>query len=186
MELINVALQLSVYVEMRFKHALGCWRPCDLSAQVQPLITTPGHGSLPSGHATQAYVVAEVLRALRGWGVLHPRDEQLQRQAARIATNRVVAGVHFPVDSLAGRLLGQTLGEYFVARCRADGPVWKPRRFDGAAVPPQEDLEPAAQSLGDGRSATATPYYVVGQPFGVPPPNALLRGVWDRAAGEWS
>ncbi len=36
---------------------------------------------------------------------------QLLRQAARVAVNRQVAGVHFPVDSAAGALLGLTLGD---------------------------------------------------------------------------
>jgi hypothetical protein len=60
-ELINMVLQLCVYVEMRIKHALGCWRPVEYNAQVQPMITTPGHGTVPMGHATQAYAVAYVL-----------------------------------------------------------------------------------------------------------------------------
>ena len=41
-ELINIVLQFCVYVEMRFKHALACWRPVEYNAQVQPMITTPG------------------------------------------------------------------------------------------------------------------------------------------------
>ena len=61
-ELINILLQFCVYVEMRFKHALACWRPVEYNAQVQPMITTPGHGSFPSGHATQAHAVAYVLQ----------------------------------------------------------------------------------------------------------------------------
>ena len=121
-ELINMVLQFCVYVEMRFKHALACWRPVEYNAQVQPMITTPGHGAFPSGHATQVHAVAHVLKSLLR---LNPPPnpgyptviEQLDRQAARIATNRVVAGVHFPVDSMAGRMLGVALGEYFVGRC---------------------------------------------------------------------
>ena len=50
------------------------------------------------------------------------RTEQLMRQAARVAINRTVAGVHFPVDSTAGRVLGVTLAEYFIARCKALAP----------------------------------------------------------------
>jgi hypothetical protein len=56
--------------------------------------------------------------------------EQMMRMAARMAINRTVAGVHFPVDSAAGATLGLTLGQYFVARCTQGSsyPAW---RFDG-------------------------------------------------------
>ena len=65
-ELINILLQFCVYVEMRFKHALACWRPVEYNPQVQPMITTPGHGSFPSGHSTQTHAVAYVLEKLLG------------------------------------------------------------------------------------------------------------------------
>ena len=131
-ELINMVLQFCVYVEMRFKHALACWRPVEYNAQVQPMITTPGHGSFPSGHATQVScgsLRAEIAAAAQS-ATLHTKIiDQLDRQAARIATNRVVAGVHFPVDSMAGRMLGVALGEYFVGRCTSTTAA--PGRFMG-------------------------------------------------------
>ena len=45
--------------------------------------------------------------------------ELLMRQAARVAINRTVAGVHYPADSMAGQALGFAVGEYFIQRCRA-------------------------------------------------------------------
>lgn len=136
LELIAAALRLANFAEMRFKHALACRRPIEYSPQVQPMILTPGHGSLPSGHATEAFIVAYVL-----WKLVRIQTnvdgsnkstdwlEQLMRQAARVAINRTVAGVHFPVDSAAGQLLGLTLGEYFV--CRATSSLTNPGQYSG-------------------------------------------------------
>lgn len=181
LELMNIALLLAVNVEMQFKHALACWRPIEYSAQIQPLITTPGHGALPSGHATQAYIVAHVLQRLLDLPDSHPVSEQLQRQSARIATNRVVAGVHFPVDSIAGRLLGETLGEYFVARCKT-GRKWTPRFFDGTVMTGQEDLMPPTQPL-DGPNAP--PFYKAFGTKDTAAATGVLKYMWDKALKEW-
>jgi hypothetical protein len=186
-ELVNLVLQFCVYVEMRIKHALACWRPVEYNAQVQPMLTTPGHGSFPSGHATQVHAVAYVLKSLLK---LNPANaghrriiEQLDRQAARIATNRVVAGVHFPIDSMAGRMLGVALGEYFVGRCTGSK-RFRRRKFiaAGADSAPGTDFNPfnAAQDL----NATATPFYSQ-SPGAKIPRSALMQHLWDKARYEW-
>lgn len=115
-ELIAVALSAVSLVEMQCKHLLACRRPNEFSAQVHPMIQTPCHGSLPSGHATEAFLVATILRNLARSAQHQPylADQQLLRQAARIAQNRTVAGVHFPVDSAAGATLGVSLGGYIL------------------------------------------------------------------------
>ena len=63
-ELINVILALASSIAQRFKHSLCVRRPHEYSAQIQPIIQTPGHGSLPSGHATEAFAVAGLLIGL--------------------------------------------------------------------------------------------------------------------------
>jgi hypothetical protein len=188
-ELVNMALQFCVYVEMRFKHALACWRPVECDAQVQPMITTPGHGSFPSGHATQVFAVVHVLKSLLK---LNPAPtsphakiiEQLDRQAARIATNRVVAGVHFPVDSMAGRVLGVALGEYFVGRCRG-GQRFRRRKFNVGEIDnaPATDFNPFHADQKIGPSGTGKFYShssgsLISQ-------SDLMNYLWLSAQDEW-
>ena len=123
-QLLKLVLEVSIIIHMRIKHALACRRPVEFSPQIQPMIVTPGHGSLPSGHATEAFVVAFVMDALlrrarlpkeerQPAGFRFRRDDplttQLMRIAERVATNRTVAGVHFPADSVAGMVLAQAL-----------------------------------------------------------------------------
>ena len=122
MELLLAVFRLCQYVEMRVKAEMACRRPVEYSPQVQPIIATPGHGALPSGHATESHALATVLSALlqdSGNNVYSESGMQLQlyRLASRISVNRTVAGLHFPVDSIAGSILGLTLGQYFVQRC---------------------------------------------------------------------
>ena len=85
LELLWTGLRLANHVEMRFKHALACRRPVKLSAQLQPMILTPGtavaqrpcdrgHGGGPS---------ALVADAGGRFQPEHDLFEQLMRQAAR-------------------------------------------------------------------------------------------------------
>jgi len=114
LELLTVAANLSTHVVMALKNTAAVWRPVQRSALVQPMIETPGHGSLPSGHATVAAMNASLLSALL-YAPGDPRIQQLDRLARRIAFNRVVAGVHFPIDSLAGYQLGRQLAQGLLA-----------------------------------------------------------------------
>ncbi|MGH6627335.1 MAG: phosphatase PAP2 family protein [Burkholderiaceae bacterium] len=184
LELVTLALLMTSDIEMRFKHAFACPRPMELSPQIQPMIATPGHASWPSGHATEAFAVATVVEALlqsaNGTGARY--REQLQRQAARIAVNRTVAGLHYPVDSAVGRLLGTALGEFFVARCVGaslqersfDGPRFTGR--DGAAL--DFDLR---VSMDDNRSG----YYQRKADKETLAASPLMAFMWSKAAKEW-
>lgn len=181
LEVIGLALSLAWQVEMRFKHAFACPRPAEYSPQVQPMITTPGHSSLPSGHATEAFTVARVLQSLMGAAQGSELVSQLQRQAARIAINRTVAGLHFPVDSAAGRLLGHTLGSYFVHRCQGQT-QYHERTFDGTQFhgPANAALDfDYHESLNNGSFNTRIGAQVLTSQ------SAILKTLWDLAKDEW-
>ena len=132
-------------------------------------------------------------------------NEQMGRTAARIATNRVIAGVHFPVDNVAGRLLGTVLGEYFVYRCGhqwteigENGPyslkVWNAGVFNGAAFPPEADFDPGTQPFYDPEWCKKDGYYWYGSPYldpdtgegelPVAPPRSLLQTLFAKARHE--
>lgn len=126
-ELIALTLSLCSLAEQRFKHGLAVARPHQVCPRAFPAILTPAHASLPSGHATESFAVAEVLSALLGAPPVDSSDPPtstprtaLLALAARIADNRQVAGLHYPIDTLAGRLLGTVLAGYLAARCGQD------------------------------------------------------------------
>lgn len=179
-ELAGLMLSLASHVEMRLKHEFACARPVERSPQIQPMIPTPGHASWPSGHGTEAFAVAALLQALLPQGASY--REQLERQAARIAVNRTVAGLHYPVDTAVGRLLGAALADLFVARCTAL--EIRDRGFDGPGfcnpdgTPMDFDLR---VSMVDNRSG----YYRYGAPTGPIAVSPLLAFMWAQALQEW-
>jgi hypothetical protein len=181
LELVDLSLLLASHVEMRFKHAFACPRPVELSPQIQPMIPTPGHASWPSGHATEAFIVATVLQALLPHGSKY--KEQLERQAARIAVNRTVAGLHYPVDSAVGRLLGTALADFFIARCTGKLKVHE-RGFNGPKFhgPKAQvlDFDPRVSMI-DNKSG----YYEYGASASAIAASPLLEFMWTKAAKEW-
>ena len=182
--LTALALSMTVDVEMRLKHACCCPRPSVLSPQIQPMIPVPGHASWPSGHSTETFMVATLLQALlqQANRTGNKYREQLQRFAARVAVNRTVAGLHYPVDSAVGRLLGTALGEFFVARCRGDKVnQWgfDGRKFHGKNNAPV-DFDPRI-SMTDGASS----YYEYAAEKWQVSQAPLLGWVWAKAVAEW-
>lgn len=145
LELLAIALQGLSHVNQFAKHTLACPRPAAYSPSIQPVINPRRFGAFPSGHAAEAFLIARLLQVLSGQARkpkvgAEPNEYRLelhlQRLAARIADNRVVAGVHFPIDGTAGRMVGETFAEYFLFRCGLSPHSigWTPRRFDGSKL----------------------------------------------------
>jgi len=118
---------------------------------------------------------------------------QLMRQAARVAINRTVAGVHFPVDSAAGAMLGLTLGEYLTRRFRARQ-TYSAWSFIGRNYPVDRDFdwsdwyEPIAGDQTapnpNGNPPIAEPIgNLLGHPLGAASP--ILVWLWNKALAEW-
>ena len=85
-------------------------RPPLANPDPHPLVGLPATGSFPSGHATVAFACATAL-ALAVPRLALP----LFGLAASIAWSRVYVGVHYPLDVLAGAVLGVVLA-FAVAR----------------------------------------------------------------------
>ena len=153
------------------------------------MIPTPEHGTLPSGHATEAFTLAsvlwEVLRHAKNRVYREPQwGDQLMRLAARIAINRTVAGVHFPVDSAAGCLLGLTLGQYFAARCRGarDYSSWK---FEGSRFSGDFDWRDLYDVEHARQKAPVFVKALGDQPLEKDPGAPNLEFLWKKAVEEW-
>ncbi len=186
LELLGVGLRLASAVSQRFKQALNCPRPVAWSPLIQPLIPTPAHASMPSGHSCEAYLFARTVLALSQQATDSPLAAQLFRLAHRIADNREVAGLHYRMDTLAGRILGEALGEWFVASASNNG-QWCARTLNTSELPrgAKADAPPANPKDGPlGTKPDETTWSQQGKPT---PAQAapLLAPLWAKARAEW-
>ena len=87
------------------KAELGRDRPPLARPDPEPLVRLPATHSFPSGHATVSFACATVL------ALAVPRLRwPLFALAALIAFSRVYVGVHYPLDVIAGAVLGVAVG----------------------------------------------------------------------------
>ena len=108
-EVVKVAVLIGRAVVMYYKDEFKRSRPAQLSPEVAPMFDTPPHASYPSGHSTQAHLVAALACELHPQGVDPQWRAALFKLAGDIAENREIAGVHYPTDSKAGKALAAGL-----------------------------------------------------------------------------
>lgn len=100
-------------VIMALKERYNRVRPHMLDTTLNTAISVPGHPAYPSGHSTQMYFMAYLATEL------DPQNKDAYFESARsIAENREFAGLHYPSDTAAGKLVAE---QYFqIMRDRQD------------------------------------------------------------------
>ncbi|HYA98083.1 MAG TPA: phosphatase PAP2 family protein [Methylomirabilota bacterium] len=100
-----VAAGASIVLFMRLKRLSRRQRPCALEPHCWSRVLPPDQFSFPSGHTMTAFSIAVAVSAF------YPHLEvALFFVACSIAISRIVLGMHFLSDVLAGALLGAGLG----------------------------------------------------------------------------
>jgi len=168
-QLLEIALCVGQFQAMHYKRHFNRPRPSQLSPALLPPIDPPGHASFPSGHATEAYLMAlcleEAMRPPTAPGAyaaaatpatipaappqyVHARVRSpIMRMAERIARNREVLGLHYPSDSEAGRVLAERSFE-ILKRCTRKAPGTS-GASPGAQVGASILSDPAGQGILD-------------------------------------
>lgn len=178
-ELMAHVQALAGQATMMVKHLIACRRPDEVDARIAPLIPTPGHGAYPSAHATQVFAMAEVLASLLRAAPTPYADVETRigltfRQAHRIAVNRTVAGVHFPMDSAAGAVLGLQVGRALVGMMTGKTRLKPKISLDANAAPDKDFLfAELAPELAPSGAARATA------------PDPLFAWIWAQAKAEF-
>ena len=134
-ELIRFARKLGEMIVMCLKAHFNAPRPSQICPAIVPMFDPPRTATYPAGHSLQSYLMSYfLLRAMplmpqskkpeaeliegkevRPWEVNHVGLFALAR---RVADNRVIAGVHFDIDSEAGFLVAKKIDKWFDAWCQ--------------------------------------------------------------------
>jgi undecaprenyl-diphosphatase len=101
-----LAVGLGIAVFLKLKRTIGRRRPCAMEPHCWATLLPPDQFSFPSGHTITAFAVALALGSF-----YPPMLAGLLFCAASVATSRILLGMHFLTDVLAGAVVGVTLGE---------------------------------------------------------------------------
>ena len=94
------------YIGITVKDHWNRPRPFIRDTRIQPCLRRPGESSYPSGHTAASAAWAGVLAA-----AMPEYKEPLFEEVRETMWGRVLAGVHYPTDTVAGRKLGFLIAE---------------------------------------------------------------------------
>jgi undecaprenyl-diphosphatase len=108
------AAAIGIFLFRTLKHASRRKRPCEIEPHCWSLILPPDKYSFPSGHSITSFAVALSI------GMFYPDLQAVLLVVAfLIASSRIILGMHFLSDVLAGSTIGILLGycsfHFFVA-----------------------------------------------------------------------
>lgn len=107
-EMMSVVSHVLGRIVHPIKHAFAIPRPAEAKRNIAPAIGTPPHYSFPAGHAAFSYAQAMLFGCVfKGAPVA-----DLFRLAELVSDNRVVAGLHYPMDSDGGLIVGLAIGRW--------------------------------------------------------------------------
>ena len=101
----TTAVGTGIALFLKLKRSFGRKRPCALEPHCWATLLPPDQFSFPSGHTITAFAVALSL------GAFYPvLLTGLLFCAASVAASRILLGMHFLSDVLAGAVIGSALG----------------------------------------------------------------------------
>lgn len=175
MEMLTLTHEVAILLVQQVKHLCRAPRPVEFSDRVMPMLDTPPHSTYPSGHSTESFAIATALSLLEydeTPAQSIAADRPMMHVAQRIAVNRTVAGLHYPVDSAAGSALGSAIG--MAMSFIANGTPLRSFAFDPNANPEADFTRTAMETIVTGKSSSKSPT-----------PYTLLQKRWIKARGEW-
>ena len=101
---VPIILKLKNYFNRPRPRALAKQYDIDLHLVELESMATP---SYPSGHSTQGYLLANVLK-----NKYPEKSEELQKAADNISDSRNIARAHYKSDSEFGKMLGKAMADY--------------------------------------------------------------------------
>ncbi|MBN9087367.1 MAG: phosphatase PAP2 family protein [Reyranella sp.] len=107
--LMLVARKIGEYVAMGLKAHYRMRRPSQVYPYILPIIDPPDTPSFPSSHSLQAHLISNVLMAALTPPAAGASQTAvaLDHLAHRVARNREIAGVHYPMDSACGAFVAR-------------------------------------------------------------------------------
>jgi len=111
---LHIASLIGSFTALHFKAIYERPRPSQLCPALLPPIPVPGHSSFPSGHSTQAHLMALCMDHLLTEANVPQPDlanisADLRVLADRIGRNREIAGLHYESDTAGGVALAQSV-----------------------------------------------------------------------------